>query len=338
MFRLLYRPLTILILVALTLMASGVLTPALAQDTSTACGVNVEAAGAWLRAFQSADGGFGNGFSPESDLGSTADAVVAIARSGLELDSFSREGVTPLDWLAAKVKAGVEAGETLNAGQLGKVLSAVVAAGADPSDFGSADLVALTSEALGTAPDDSGYLGMALATLALRDAGADIPPDALESLIAARTDEGAIGFAPEQAPDTNSTALLAMVAAAVGRADVLAAALDYLKPIQNEDGGWPYQNPSDFGTESDANSTALVVQALVAAEAPLDDWDNPHESLAAYQLEDGSFTFQQSAPAPSFLATAAVLPAACAANAWAGECVQCPVVLPTREATATPSR
>ena len=70
----------------------------------------------------------------------------------------------------------------------------------------------------------------------------------------------------------------------------------------------------------------------------LDAWNNPQDSLAAYQLEDGSFTFQQSMPGPSLLATVAVLPAACSAAAWVVECEQCPIVLPTREATATPSQ
>jgi prenyltransferase beta subunit len=321
-------------LIALMLAMIAVPAPALAQDDLVDCGVNVDAAGDWLVGFQSADGGFGNGFSPESDAGSTADAVVAIVRSGLDLETFRRDGVTPLDWLATQVQAGAK----LNAGQLGKLLSAVVTAGADPSDFGGVDLVALTIEALGSAPDASGYLGMALAMLALNDAGAEIPPTSVEALFAARSEPGAIGFGPDQTPDTNSTALLAMVAAALDRVDVQTAALDYLKPLQNEDGGWPYQSPSDFGTESDANSTALVIQALVAAEVQLDAWNNPQESLAAYQLDDGSFMFQQSLPGPSFLATVAVLTAACDAAAWAVECVQCPIALPTHEVTATPSQ
>jgi hypothetical protein len=326
----------VLSLLALMLAANAAPAPALAQDDRVDCGVNVDAAGDWLLAFQSDDGGFSTGFAPESDLGSTADAIGAIVRSGLDLDSFSRDGVAALDWLAAQIETGAE----LNAGQLGKVLSAVVAAGVDPLDFGGADLVAQTVDALGSAPDASGYLGMALAILGLHDAGADaqIPPAAIETLLAARSEQGAIGFGPDQAPDTNSTALLAMVGSALGRVDVQTAALDYLKPLQNEDGGWPYQSPSDFGTDSDANSTALVVQALVAAEVQLDAWDNPHASLAAYQLDDGSFMFQQSMPGPSFLATVAALSAACDAAAWEVECLQCPIALPTREVTATPSQ
>lgn len=336
MSRLIPRLLVVLALIALVLALTGA--PVLAQDAPPAlnCGVNVEAAGAWLQSFQSADGGFGNGFTPESDLGATADALTAILKSGLDLESFRRDGVSPLDWIASRLAPGA----ALNAGQLGKVLSAVAAAGADPTDIGGVDLVALTVAALDDAPDASGYLGMALAILGLHDAGADasIPAAAVEALLAARTEQGAIGFGPDQAPDTNSTALLARVGSALRRIDVQGAALDYLKPLQNEDGGWPYQSPSDFGTASDANSTALVLQALVAAEVSLDAWNNPHESLAAYQLEDGSFTFQQSMPAPSLLATVGVLPAACEAAAWAAECLQCPIALPTREATPTPAQ
>ncbi|NTV78693.1 MAG: prolyl oligopeptidase family serine peptidase, partial [Clostridiales bacterium] len=43
----------------------------------------------------------------------------------------------------------------------------------------------------------------------------------------------------------------------------LMAGLAYLEATQNADGGWPYQNPSDYGTDSDANSTALIIETLI---------------------------------------------------------------------------
>ena len=35
--------------------------------------------------------------------------------------------------------------------------------------------------------------------------------------------------------------------------------------IQKADGGWPYQSPSDFCTDTDSNSTAVAIQAIIAA-------------------------------------------------------------------------
>ena len=42
-------------------------------------------------------------------------------------------------------------------------------------------------------------------------------------------------------------------------------AVAYLVTQRNADGGFPYSQASEYGTASDANSTALVIQAIVAA-------------------------------------------------------------------------
>jgi hypothetical protein len=75
--------------------------------------------------------------------------------------------------------------------------------------------------------------------------------------------------------------------------------LNYLEYAQNEDGGFPYSPDSSYGTDSDTNSTAYVVQALVAAgEDPLTGtWaisnSNPISYLLSMQLPDGSFEWQK---------------------------------------------
>ena len=105
--------------------------------------------------------------------------------------------------------------------------------------------------------------------------------------------------------------------------DAVSSGLDYLASIQNEDGGWPYQSPSDFGTTSDASSTALVVQALIALEEDLTEWNNPQDFLTGLQEESGAFRYQDEMPGDNILATIGAIPALAGVplNHWAPESV-----------------
>lgn len=61
--------------------------------------------------------------------------------------------------------------------------------------------------------------------------------------------------------DTNSTAAAVQALAALGgHDDVTAKAVEWLKSVQNDDGGWGYS----AGSPSDANSTSVVIGALAA--------------------------------------------------------------------------
>jgi hypothetical protein len=98
--------------------------------------------------------------------------------------------------------------------------------------------------------------------------------------------------------------------------DTVVKALDYYKGVQNDDGGWPYQNPSDYGTDTDANSTAVTIQALIAAgQDPVgSDWtteggNTPVAALEAFQNESGAFAWQAAMPDDNLLATVQALPA-----------------------------
>jgi hypothetical protein len=324
-----YRRLIRVALVALIALSLGLsvagLRPALAQTAVTGCGFDEELALSWMLTLQNDDGGFSNGFTPGSDLGATADAVLALIALGEDADA-------PLAYLAAQVADGAAA----TAGQIGKVLLAVAAAEGNATNFGGVNLIAQARAALEGEPDASGYFGAALAMLGMARAGAmgEIPPAAFIRLFEAQDEGGGWAFAPDQAPDTNTTAIAILVATATGNASRAIPALDYLRAIQNEDGGWPYQSPSEWGTDSDANSTALVLQALVSARQDLSEWNNPQELLATFQLEDGSFTYQLAMPGPSFLAAVAAVPALCEAAAWVIACELCPIFYPTPTRTS----
>jgi hypothetical protein len=115
-------------------------------------------------------------------------------------------------------------------------------------------------------------------------------------------DDGCWKFSDSFGCDTNTTALAieALLAAGVDPSESsVEDALDYLEDAQNGDGGWPYDPLSSWGTDSDANSTAFVIQALVAAGEDVDedgrwqapDGTTPLKALLAFQNpQTGAFT------------------------------------------------
>ncbi|MBN1201165.1 MAG: terpene cyclase/mutase family protein [Anaerolineae bacterium] len=286
--------------------------PVLAQDDDPAA-----AALAFLKTVQNADGGISNGFDPTSDTSTTADAVVAIAVAGLDPNAFlTGDLVNPLLFLAAQVNAG----NVTDAGTTAKVLTAAIAAGKDPAGFSDHDLV---GDLLALQADDGlfgfGAYDHCLSMIALQNAGAELPDGAVDALLGVQGEDGGWGFMAGEASDTNTTGLCLQALALTGEVGAVEAGLAYLAAIQNEDGGWPYQNPSDYGTDSDTNSTALVVQALVANGEELADWNSPQEWLLSMQNDSGSFSFQAAMPGDNVLATVAVIPAieGVPLNAWA---------------------
>ena len=286
-------------LVALLLFTFS-LAPALAQEEAAS-------AASWIGSQINADGGFSDGFSEESSASATADAVLAGASAGVGVATWGAEA-SPLDYLAA------QAGALPTTGVTAKTVLAALATGLDPRAFGGTDLI----EQLGAAYDEESGLftgtvtDHALAMLALHAAGEAVAPEATDALVALQADDGGWSFDGTSQPDTNTTSVAMQALAAVGEpsdSEPVAAALEYLRGQQNEDGGFPYQNPSDFGTESDANSTAWVIQALLASGEELADWNDPQAFLVSLQGEDGSLQWKSDVPGANFLATVQAVPA-----------------------------
>ncbi|MTE18833.1 hypothetical protein F0L17_06725 [Streptomyces sp. TRM43335] len=91
----------------------------------------------------------------------------------------------------------------------------------------------------------------------------------------------------ETAADVNATALAVQALAALGGHDErVERAVEWLKLVQNDDGGWGYAP----GEDSDANSVSVVIGALVAAgEDPAEvraagDGRTPYDSLLGFRL------------------------------------------------------
>jgi hypothetical protein len=296
--------------VTLLLVPAG---PALAQ--AQVDDGDIEQALEWLKEQQNADGGFSDGFSPESSVSATADVIMALAAGGEDAGLVQLgDGASPVVFLYKEVQAGSVEG----VGTLAKVSLAVVAVGLDPTDFGGRDLIGELEAAYDA--DTGSYGGsifdQALVMLTLANADRAVPAEAVDYLLAHQTEDGAWSFTgdtAENSGDTNTTALVIQALAATGNEDKTEQALEYLRGIQNEDGGWPYQNPSDFGTETDANSTALVYEAIEALGQTANDWQvedaDPLSALLGLQNDSGSFSFQASFPGDNALATIQAIPA-----------------------------
>ncbi|SDK01639.1 prenyltransferase/squalene oxidase repeat-containing protein [Streptomyces indicus] len=122
-----------------------------------------------------------------------------------------------------------------------------------------------------TDPKYDGVFRQSYALLAQHTAGVKPAAKAVDWLTGQACDNGSYAAFREDPSqkcdaktvvDSNSTASAIQALAALGGHDAdVKKSVDWLRTVQNEDGGWGY-NP---GLDSDANSTSLVIGALKAA-------------------------------------------------------------------------
>jgi hypothetical protein len=302
-----------------TIILALALAIALAGAVPVLAAVDSAAALQYLKTQQNADGGFGSGFSPASTLSSTADAVLAIVSAGGDPATFEQGGNTPLTYLAANAPSAATAGD------LAKLILAAIAVGETPRTFGGVDSVAKLEAMIGPNGRIGGekdtFVSHIWAILALSSARRPIPAAAVIYVKDGQQENGGWAWdgSAATAADTNTTAFAVQALIAAGEAtsgEAVTKALTYYKGIQNEDGGWPYQSPSDYGTATDANSTAVIIQAIIAAgQDPAGagwktaDGNTPLMALEALQKESGAFAWQAAVPDDNLLATVQALPA-----------------------------
>jgi len=270
----------------------------------------------YLAAQQQPDGGFTNGFSEGSDMGTTCDVILAIAADGRDASTWvSDGGNSPLDYLYAQVVGGAVDKLGLKA----KAVLALLATGQDPMAFAGHDLIAELNAAYDDAAGSYGstIFDQALVMLALFSTGQPVPEGAAQYLLDSQCTDGAwalFGGTTAGTGDTNTTALAVQALLVTDHRNEIGEAFAYFHRVQNDDGGFPYQNPSDYGTDTDANSTAVVLQALLAAGESLSNWTpsgtDPLGALVAlHDPTSGTFFWQAAMPYPNVLATAQAIPA-----------------------------
>ena len=338
------RPRTALALVASGALAAGALATgglALLPATAGAAGQRPPAfslrdagygAGYLVSRFAT-DGGFGTiptGGDDAARASNTVDAVLAIE----SIDSGRSQVAAGLDHVEREVDTYVSGGGD-SAGALAKLVIAVVAAGRAPTDFGGSDLVARLLATRRTSGKDKGLFGRSDPTydgafrqgLALSALAADRRTDA-DGIAWLRGQQCADGawqaYRPDTsipcaaytddsfrpAEDTNQTAYAVAGLAAQGAP--LRDAVGYLAGAQLPDAGFTSEltgPAASSGAQSDANSTGVVLQGLVAAgvdpsQPPfLRGSATPYSDLEAFQVpqdgdpsQRGAYDFLQPAP------------------------------------------
>ncbi|HXF71923.1 MAG TPA: hypothetical protein VNO79_04840, partial [Actinomycetota bacterium] len=261
----------------------------------------------YIASRQQADGSI-PGFSP---VGGTADAVLALAAA--------RRGAQAVADALAFLEG--QAPGISSVGQLGKVAMAAVAAGRDPRAFGGVDLVERIQAAYdpetGRYGTDQGVgvVDQALAMLGLAAAGVPVPRRAARWLAEAQCPDGGWQFDAPYDPatddrhcssgeedlsvtDTNSTAYAVMALEVAPPVRLRRDPFRYFDLARDGvKGGWRFDHRRrPFGTlaVTDANSTALVLQAYAAAGA--EPPPRARRALAALQYRPcgrlaGAFAF-----------------------------------------------
>ncbi len=285
--------------------------------------------------------------STEPDLSATAQSVLALSAADTDLP-LARSA---LSYLSGHVDQYVTQEGADGPAQLALLILDTEAMGEDPQSFGGTDLVARLLATEQTSGPDAGLFGtetqlnnydtgtyeQGLALAALAAAGVHNPSQtgtAVSWLLAQQCPDGGwplpdvalnacnglpVDFA---GPDTNSTALAAEGLVAQGALDPAArsGALAFQTAAQDPDGGWSqYPNTAADPQSTDPDSTALVIQSLIAlgvspaSSAFVHGQANPVSVLLSFQLTSGPGSggfFFPPTPAPAdLLATYQAVPA-----------------------------
>ncbi len=244
----------------------------------------------WLAGRQNADGGFGG-------ASATADAVLAFGAAGVDAHTVqSAQEHSPVDFLITQVP-------TYNAdgGEMGKLVLAAVASGENPRNFGGYNLVVSLTQHISPTGEfgTSIYFRHALGMLALDAAGESIPPTMTQWLRDQQAPSGGWGWTAGSNAETDTTAMAVQALIAAGdplTSTAIVSAVHFLHTAQNDDAGFCYDPISPWSTDSNADSTAYAIQALLAAGENLTDWmqngRTPLEALREFQKSDGPFVYQ----------------------------------------------
>jgi hypothetical protein len=291
----------------------------------------------WLTS-QVTAGGFVAGTGGDPSPGDTMQTALALAAAGHDQATFD----SIVAWLSANVDTVTGTGDDVDPGATGMLMLVVAAAHDDATNFGGVNLVTRLGATLGAFepglygsyvttgdPTYNGVYDQSMSLLGLKASGATEDSGAIAWLVAQQcggTDEFNGAWMSYRAPaaactafdsssftgiDTNSTAVAFEALTAVGQAPTFDA-LAWLSRTQNTDGSFGFY----VGNDGDPDSTALVIQAIVAGGQSPDSgrWalpgGNPLGALGAFQLgcdaavaDRGALTFPGGGGAPNQLAT-----------------------------------
>ena len=243
----------------------------------------------YLRPLQSeTTGGYGT---PNDNV----EATCAVAANRNDLRAWRRNATAP-SLFAALIGAGRLANQ--HAGGAGKYATAV-AAGDSCWPANARSLASYYNPATGKY--DNNPIWQAWAILGTRALSQPVPAAAVNALKNMQNGNGGWPWLASGNSDTNATAVAIQALIAAGESPAstaVANGLNYLDGAQNSDGGFPYDPASTTDTDSDSNSTAYVLQAILAAgeDPTAGRWkegsNTPISFLLSRQLSNGAFEWQ----------------------------------------------
>jgi len=188
-----------------------------------------------------------------------------------------------------------------------KAILALAAAGKNPTTFGEIDYVAklkkyYNEDQMGDVVYLNDDIWSILALASIHQIDSKEAVTAKEFLLKNQNGDGGWSYLVGGLSDSNDTAaaIMALTETGVSASDpVIVKALDYLRFLQNADGGFPY-NPA-WGSDSDSSSDAWVISAIYKLGQNPAEWDksgnNPLTHLQSLQDEDGGFWWIKPDPA-----------------------------------------
>jgi prenyltransferase beta subunit len=279
------------LLVALSL---ATLAPARAEASSTGRAAD------WLQSVQNADGGFGASPGEGSGTEMTGWAMLGLEAAGRNPLDLARAGRTPVDFLRGHLD------QLKSPGDLARTILALQGAGADPRDFGGANLV---SRLLAKRRDNGSYEGWpgstAFAVIALRTAGVGGLDRSLSWLQSVQNADGGWGDVPGSPSTADGTG--AVMQALSSDSKAARRGLTYLRRAQVPGGGFP------LGGNGAANSqsTAWAIQGILALGGDPGSFRRSGASasdyLAARQASDGHYRYSKSSDQTPVWVTGQVL-------------------------------
>jgi energy-coupling factor transport system substrate-specific component len=214
----------------------------------------------YLLSAQNSDGGFGPAPGQASSELYSGWAALGLAAEGVNPQGVSHGGRSLIGYLAAGAPG------LSDPGSLERTILAVRAAGLDPSDFGSRNLVAaLQGEIRGDGSVSEQTNLTSFAILALRAAGVAPGAPTVDWLLRQADRDGGFNFATAGGTsDVDDTGAALEALAGIGgsrAAAVRSRAVAYIEGHQDGDGGFA----AAPGAGSNAQSTAWAIQGLIAA-------------------------------------------------------------------------
>jgi hypothetical protein len=288
----------------------------------------------YLQEAQNLDGGFGGVSGKESGQGFSAWVALALAAAGIGPRCQARPGgVDAYSFLAAHFHKGLEeeiSWPTIPTTAFERELMVVNASGTDPHSFAGYDLVGEILARVrpdGSLPYVPGGRGEINDTIFAIIALAPVQEPAAQSavqraadwLITQQDDDGGWSWeikGGRTEADMTGAAIQALQAAGRPDSEAERKALQYLREMQNPDGGFP-EIPGE--AESNVASTAWAVQGIWAAGQDPETWvkgsGNPLSYMASLQQTDGRIRWKASQDLNGIWMTAYVAPAF-AGQAW----------------------